>query len=490
MCEFETAKRPSALRRLRGTASDVGQFLGRFKTDESGNMSFLAVIGSLSLIAFGGIGIDLMYTEMKRTKVQATLDRAVLAATDLEQGLVPQDVMQDYFDKMQMPDALTSVTVNTGLNYRNVTGTAYVGTPSNFTAMLGLDTLVAEGTSSAEERISNVEISLVLDISGSMEAETTTDGTDVAAGTTKIEMLQTATNTFLDTVLTTDNADLVSVSLVPYSERVNVGPDIASNLNVNWRHGYSHCLEFPQTNFDSVSLDTSQTFEQAQHYQWNFYGYNHVDDTVCPQYSYERVTPFSQDINALKKQVGDLQPRAGTSIFLGMKWGAALLDPSMRSINSTLAANGVTDTAFSTRPAEYDDENTLKTIVLMTDGQNSNSYRISDFAYNAESEYAHWASNNFWYYLQTQVEQKYWGYYYYQKYNAELGDILMANICNAAKEAGIVVWSIGFEVTDHGAQQMANCASSPAHFFRVEGAELEKTFYSIGRAINQLRLTQ
>jgi hypothetical protein len=37
---------------------------------------------------------------------------------------------------------------------------------------------------------------------------------------------------------------------------------------------------------------------------------------------------------------------------------------------------------------------------------------------------------------------------------------------------------------------MANCASSPAHFFRVEGAELEKTFYSIGRAINQLRLTQ
>lgn len=490
MYEFETAKRPSALRRLRGSASNFADYLGRFSKDEAGNMSFMAVIGSLSLIAFGGIGIDLMYAEMKRTKVQATLDRAVLAATDLEQGLVPEDVMQDYFTKMQMPDALTSVSVESGLNYRNVTGTAYVGMPSNFTSMLGITGLTAEGVSSAEERISNVEISMVLDISGSMEGEVVSDGTDVPAGTTKIEMLQTAAHTFIDTVLTDDNQDLVSISLVPYSEHVNPGPDLAGQLNVNWRHGYSHCVEFDDADYLEPSLNLSQTYEQTQHYQWNFYGYNHVEDTICPQYSYERIQPFSQNKSALKSQVDALQPRAGTSIFLGMKWGTALLDPSTRTLNQAIISNGGGDAAFSARPAEYSDENTLKTIVLMTDGQNSNSYRISNFAYNSGSEYAHWASNNFWYYMQTRVSSRYWGNYYYQKYNAPIGDALMDDICTAAKEQGIVVWSIGFEVTDHGATQMANCASSPAHFFRVEGVEIEKAFYSVARAINQLRLTQ
>ena len=67
---------------------------------------------------------------------------------------------------------------------------------------------------------------------------------------------------------------------------------------------------------------------------------------------------------------------------------------------------------------------------------------------------------------------------------------LLDNICDAAKEKGIVVWSIGFEVDSTGADIMQNCASSPAHFFRVEGVEITEAFRTIARQLNQLRLTQ
>ena len=73
---------------------------------------------------------------------------------------------------------------------------------------------------------------------------------------------------------------------------------------------------------------------------------------------------------------------------------------------------------------------------------------------------------------------------------AATGDSLLNSICTAAKHQGVLIWSIGFEVTDHGAAVMRNCASSPSHFFRVEGVEISEAFKAIARQINQLRLTQ
>jgi hypothetical protein len=37
---------------------------------------------------------------------------------------------------------------------------------------------------------------------------------------------------------------------------------------------------------------------------------------------------------------------------------------------------------------------------------------------------------------------------------------------------------------------MANCASSPAHYFNVQDLEIADAFNAIARQINQLRLTQ
>ena len=456
----------------------------RFVKNDDGVMTIFACFMIVIMIMVGGIGVDLMRHEMERTRLQAVADRAVLAAADLDQPLDPEAVVRDYFVKSGMGEYVSNVHVDEGLNYRTVTVDATATMNTQFMSSMGVETLTIPATSKAEEKVNKVEISMVLDISGSMK-----DGD-------KMENLRDAAGVFIDTVLKPENADLISVSLVPYSQHVNVGPMIMDELNVYKTHNYSHCLEIPDSEYDSVALDTSRTYDQMQHFQWNTYSNqsgtqrNTRYDTVCPRYSYERIVPISQNAAYLKGQINQYKPRAGTQIFLGMKWAAAMLDPSFRPLTTSFVANNNVDAVFANRPASHSDAETLKTIVLMTDGQNSSSNRIASYYYDSDSERVHWNNYNLNYYLSNYVNYYYRSGFYWQKYTASQGDTLLKSICDAAKDAKIVIWSIGFEVTDHGADVMNDCASSPSHFFRVEGVEISDAFEAVARQINQLRLIQ
>ena len=108
--------------------------------------------------------------------------------------------------------------------------------------------------------------------------------------------------------------------------------------------------------------------------------------------------------------------------------------------------------------------------------------------YNSSTEYKRYNSYNFWYYLVYYVNSNYWSSYYYYKYTPSQGDALLSNICDAAKAEGIVVWTIGFETSTHGSEVMEDCASSPTHFFDVDGVEISDAFSAIARHINNLKL--
>lgn len=452
-----------------------------FVHDDEGSMTIFACFLLMMMLLVGGIGVDLMHGEMERTRLQNTIDRAVLAAADLDQQMSPEAVVTDYFEKSGLGDYLQGVTVDEGLNYRTVTARARTNSKTQFMRLMGVPELNIPAVGTASERIANVEISLVLDISGSM------------ASNSKIENLRDAASVFVDTVIRPETEDLVSLSLVPYSEHVNAGEKIFDELRTIHRHNFSHCLEIPDSEFSSAAFDLTRTYDQMQHFQWNYDGRNNDrSDTVCPSNEdYETITPLSQNASSLKTQIGRFQPRAGTSIFLGMKWATALLDPSFRPVINNLITQNDIDTAFSGRPVAYDDIETLKTIILMTDGKNDRSNRIADWAYDSSSDYVHWSNYNFNWYLSRYVNSRDRRYYYVSDYyTAWQGDYLLDNICDAAKDKGIVIWAIGFEVDDHGAEQMKNCASTPSHFFRVEGVEITEAFKAIARTINQLRLTQ
>ncbi|WP_299723629.1 Tad domain-containing protein [uncultured Tateyamaria sp.] len=449
----------------------------RFVRDESGTMTIFAVMMLMMMLLVGGIGVDLMRNEMERTRVQATIDRAVLAAADLDQTLDPTAVVNDYFAKAGMSGYLTSVTVDEGLNYRTVTAQARTTTRTQFMRLMGVDELAVPARGQAEEKVANVEISMVLDISGSMGRNS------------KMENLQDAAKTFIDTVIRDETEDLISLSLIPYTAQVNAGEPIFAELTTNHLHDFSYCIDFEQDDFQSAALDFGTTYEQMQHFEsgWN-YAYP-ITNPGCPQQDYEEIMAYSQDANNLKARIDNYRARANTSIHLGMKWGVALLDPSFKPITQALSLENRIDSAFANRPAAYTDTETLKTIILMTDGENVPTVRIQDWYYAQPSHYVHWSRYPLYWYLNNYVGGS-WDNWRYTKYTSAQADDMLEDICDAAKAQGIVVWSIGFEVTNFSAGIMENCASSPSHFFRVEGVEISEAFEAIAKQINQLRLTQ
>jgi hypothetical protein len=86
-----------------------------------------------------------------------------------------------------------------------------------------------------------------------------------------------------------------------------------------------------------------------------------------------------------------------------------------------------------------------------------------------------------------------WSSYYNDMYtwvSASTKNSRTSAICAAAREAGIVVYTIGMDTYGQGDDTLEDCAGTPVNFFDVEAIEIDEAFSSIAQQINQLRLTQ
>ena len=117
---------------------------------------------------------------------------------------------------------------------------------------------------------------------------------------------------------------------------------------------------------------------------------------------------------------------------------------------------------------------------------------------NAEV-YARWGTaavaNSFYvrpYYDKYVSYNEYYSTYYAYEamVNGSQADNRLSDICQAAREEGIVIFAIAFEAPTGGQQALQDCASSASHYFDVEGVEITETFHAIARQINSLRLVQ
>ena len=455
--------------------------LEHFVNEEDGAMTIFATFMFLMMLMVAGIGVDLMQNEMQRTKMQHTIDRAVLAAADLDQTLEPTEVVNDYFDKAGITGYLSEVTVDQGLNYRTVTAAPDAKSKTQFMSIFDINELSTPASSGAEERFSNVEISVVLDISGSM------------GWNSRMTNMRNAAKEFVDIVLKDETEDLISISLVPYTAQANAGQDIFDELNINTEHGYSYCVDFEISDFNTTAISQSKQYDQMQHFERGYaryWGNSSISNPTCPKQSYEEIVAISQNKTSLKSTIGNYSARSNTAINLEMKWGVALLDPTFQPITQKLKNKGKVEATFANRPVSYANTNTLKTILMMTDSVNVDTVRIANRYYDSASERVHWNRNALDRYLYYNVRS--WQRYrwYYTKYTANQANSMLGSICSATKDKGIVIWSVGFEVTDAAANVMRSCASSPSHFFRVEGVEISEAFKSIASQINQLRLIQ
>ena len=354
----------------------------RFKRDEDGALVIFALMFFILMVMMGGLAVDLMRYEHVRTKLQNTLDRGTLAAASLDNAQDPTSVVEDYMRKAGLAEQLNSVSVTAGLNERIVESTGIADTNPLFLHLMGIDRLDAQGASAAEQAISNLEIVLVLDVSGSMSGQ-------------KIANLKIAADEFVDTIMANDPHHRVSISIVPYNAQVNIGPDLAAKFNLTKRAGVLNvnCVEIPATEFATPGLSLTNpmpmmAYADIAYGTWKnngpvsptdgSYALPRYDNTYCKPSTVNIVRLPTNDPVTLKANIDALQAGGNTSITLGMKWGMALLDPSMRQTYADFITAGKIPANLPARPYDYGDTNALKIIVLMTDGEHVSHNRVND----------------------------------------------------------------------------------------------------------------
>ena len=358
------------------------RWFSRFRKDESGALVVFSLFMFMLILWLAGMSVDLMRYEVTRGKLQATLDRATLSAADLDQTLECEDVVRDYFEKANMTPFLQTLTCTSGENFRTVNATAAAPMPLFFYDIPriithpfqpGLTVLDVNGVSTAEERIGNVEISLVLDVSGSMNTNN------------RLTDLRPAARDFVTTLLgeaadqPADTSDsLITISIVPYNASVNPGEDIAAGFDLIQTHDKSTCLIFEDSIFNTTALDLNATYEHIAHFEYSPDSHNSmITNPWCRTHEgfgnvpddLNAILPISSDVSDLHDAIDDLVAGGNTAIDVGMKWGTALLDPSTQGLFNTGPA---ATTTTVDHPLAYDaPDGVQKYIVLMTDGENT-----------------------------------------------------------------------------------------------------------------------
>ena len=340
-------------------------------SDDEGTVTVFTLFLAIMFAMIMGMAIDVTIAQYEQARLQATADRAALAAADIDQSIGARDVVDSYFETAGLLDKLDDVELPEGSNgpsMRRVRVKTSSDVPTAFMHLLDVDFLKVAGYAEARDAFSSIEVSLVLDVSGSMRYE--------AGGTPRITLLKDAAGDFVKRVLAEDNTDKVSISLVPYAGQVNVGPELFALLGGQRLHNGgaagSSCLEITADDFDDLKIPSSSTV-QVPHFMYWTIDWDFMQWGWCPDDT-TAILPISNDAAGLEAKIDGMHLHDGTGTAFAVKWGLALLDPSSRDTITDLRALGVTGPISEGRPAEYDDD-VRKILVLMTDGKITDQWR-------------------------------------------------------------------------------------------------------------------
>lgn len=445
------------------------------------------------LFVFGGVSVDIARVESQRVEMQNVLDSAIFAASvNNDPNWSDEMIMDDFFEKSGIvrnknDNADWGLGATQGDGQNGHAGWAHRDSPNLFLNLFGFTSFTIEARSEVEQQYTDMEISLVIDLSGSM------------AGTKMID-LRTAVEDFATTMFDVTSVK-THISIIPFDLHTNAGRNLLTafhSVEDQAIDGYKtdgtrvhsvdhifnmpgHCFhvnrgDFNETTFEVTNSDynvaaLSQELQSAAYSpglddegkpilvpntsnetlanteksidlatnvnvlsagMWrdvwskhrtrevygdtafNWWSQTFANSTVgqgwyAPQNTelgqgYEdggcrrtvvdsanpngngtsSILPFATDVDTIKTYMAGLQPNGATASDIGIKWGMALLDPSMRNTITAmidgvaseegtgyLVQPGSIDASLEGRPVKYDDEKTLKIIVHMSDGVNS-----------------------------------------------------------------------------------------------------------------------
>lgn len=451
--------------------------LARYAEDRSGNFAMMFAVLSVPMISAVGIAVDLSRAYRVTSITQNALDSAVLAAgragqTNTTNTLsAAQTAASSYYNAAKPVDVLSSTialaadSTNTtftltatswvstpflGILSRMFTSAAPSGAPSSCTSAYSCVKISRSATASigaGGNGGSNVEVSLMLDVTGSM------------AGS-KLTTLKDAATDLVDTIIWADQARYTSrMAIVPFAEGVNVGTyytavtNKSTTVSSGWGWGWGWGWGGGSSTVDPCVVDRTGSHAYKDTApgsgSWIPSFYEETGWSSCAPDA--PIVPLTSNKTTLKNSIASLNASSGTAGALGTQWAWYMISPNWAGIWGTASA-----------PAPYADLTTLnsngapklkKFAVLMTDGE----YNMMGGS-GASTSTVNSAA---------------------------------LSVCSGMKTAGITVYTVGFQLSGSTPKNMlTSCASSPDKFYDASSeASLLAAFRDIALKISSLRLT-
>jgi|GEM_PF-625099 len=478
----------------------------RLMANERGNTAIVVGMATVPLMLILGSAVDFERAANTQIALQSAVDSAALYAAGLgdntNTGLT--DKSKPFFTTNYKADGGTDTPTYgvTGVG-DSVTATASVAVPNAFMALAGIPTTTVSATAMVKKAGINLEVSLVLDNTGSM------GWTNGQTGNTAIYDLKAAASKFIDQVVPeTQGSYYTKVAAIPYNVGVNMGSAASADIARGTVSAGTSTIpgsasyQFPNmytnvvtTNKKGVSTDScthnaggeclntatitncvtertgSQAYTDASAITYHL-GRQYVVGgasagngcTVTP------MLPLSMSKTDLKATIAAMSAGNNTVGQVGIEWGWYTLSPNIGLFSGTSVPSGY-DKLTSSNYAER----VKKIMILMTDGEYNSAY--ADGVMSGQLNYVNYNDSN--------VINK----------APDNGDPFTQSkaICSAIKASGVEIYVITFQLDKTKSQRVdltTSCATDAKHLIDADNTSLDSAFSTIANQLQEMRIAQ
>ena len=443
---------------VKSAFSSLVQKLKRFPKDQAGNIGIMFGLSAIPIFLAAGSAIDFSRVANAKANLIAGLDSSALYAAAITDKTEAQMkvLARAYLDQNYKNTGDAEVTDFDLHNFADrVEVTGKVKVKTWFMSVGGITNVDVPAESQIMKAGSSIEVSLVLDVTGSM-------GNPIGGTSgTKIDSLISAANSFVDTVVWSSQTPYYSkVAIVPFSIGVNVDTyaDAARGTLTAGTCTTPGCVKYKKsgTTYNSTKCVSERIGSAA--YSDAAAGPNPVgriyDTSTATCDGIQPIVPLTNDKTVLHNTINALVDGGSTAGQIGMAWGWYMISPDFG-----LWTGSSTPAAYPTAGVKL-----KKIVVFMTDGEFNRSYC------NGVASPTVCSATN--------------------------GDptVQAQTLCTAMKNKDITVYTIGFDLGSSPASArtfMADCATdSTKAFDAVNATELQAAFSTIAQNLLELRVSR
>ncbi|MEL6257695.1 MAG: TadE/TadG family type IV pilus assembly protein, partial [Pseudomonadota bacterium] len=235
----------------------------RLRRNESGNVAMIAALTMVPLLGVTGIAVDLQIVATSKTRVQATIDTAVLAVTRaMQDGLSDAQAKQVGVDAFQgqlatsLDGSLSCLTPSflmrsdfpvdeqDGIGEYDVQGSVICSQETTVSKIIGKDTLDFRISSGATWGIAKIDVAFMFDISGSMGPPSTGGVYIESPDVTRLDALKTSAQEAIDILIPptapAEQIENTRIAIASYNAMVDAGPYFQQVTGATPTRTYTH----------------------------------------------------------------------------------------------------------------------------------------------------------------------------------------------------------------------------------------------------------